>query len=93
MTIDVAGDGLTYQLRMIVKLDGYRLAYKHDFHTVAGQRNELSFKLANFQASFRGRVISDAPTLQLQKIREVGFLVTRKVAGAFSLAISSISFN
>tara|TARA_R110001583_G_scaffold92576_1_gene235158 strand:- start:117 stop:719 length:603 start_codon:yes stop_codon:yes gene_type:complete len=93
VTINVAGDGLTYQLRMIVKLDGYRLAYKHDFNTVAGQKETLSFKLADFQASFRGRIISDAPRLQSKEIREVGFLVTRKVAGAFSLAISSISFN
>lgn len=93
VTIDIEGDGLTYQLRMIVNLDGYRLAYKHDFNTVAGKRETLSFKLADFQASFRGRIISDAPKLQSQEIREVGFLVTRKVAGAFSLAISSISFN
>lgn len=93
VTIDVEGDGLTYQLRMIVNLDGYRLAYKHDFNTVAGQRETLTFKLADFQASFRGRIINDAPKLSAKAIREVGFLVTRKQAGDFSLALASLTFK
>lgn len=91
--IDVEGDGLTYQLRMMVNLDGYRLAYKHDFNTVAGQRDVLTFKLADFQASFRGRIINDAPILSAQEIREVGFLVTKKEAGNFSLSIASLTFK
>lgn len=93
VVIDVAGDGLTYQLRMTVNLDGYRLAYKHDFNTRAGQREKLTVTLADFQASFRGRNIANAPILQSENIREVGFLVTRKIAGRFSLAVFSITFK
>jgi hypothetical protein len=93
VTIDIEGDGLTYQLRMIVNLDGYRMAYKQSFDTVAGQQTQLSFTLADFQASFRGRDIPNAPVLESENIREVGFLVTRKVAGVFSLAIASVSFK
>ncbi|MFT6917581.1 MAG: hypothetical protein ACJA2G_000182 [Cognaticolwellia sp.] len=93
VTIDIGGDGLTYQLRMIVNLDGYRMAYKQSFDTVAGQQTQLSFTLADFQASFRGRNIPNAPVLESENIREVGFLVTRKVAGPFSLAIASVSFK
>jgi hypothetical protein len=93
VTIDIEGDGLTYQLRMIVNLDGYRMAYKQSFDTVAGQQTQLSFTLADFQASFRGRNIPNAPVLESENIREVGFLVTRKVAGPFSLAIASVSFK
>ena len=93
VTIDIEGDGLTYQLRMIVNLDGYRMAYKQSFDTVVGQQTQLSFTLADFQASFRGRDIPNAPLLESENIREVGFLVTRKVAGAFSLVIASVSFK
>jgi len=93
VTIDIEGDGLTYQLRMTVNLDGYRMAYKQSFDTVAGQQTQLSFTLADFQASFRGRDIPNAPVLESENIREVGFLVTRKVAGAFSLVIASVSFK
>ena len=93
VVIDVAGDGLTYQLRMTVNLDGYRLAYKHDFNTLAGQREKLTMTLADFKASFRGRNIANAAILQSENIREVGFLVTRKIAGRFSLAVFSITFK
>ena len=93
VTIDIEGDGLTYQLRMMVNLDGYRMAYKQSFDTVAGQQTQLSFTLADFQASFRGRDIPNAPVLESENIREVGFLVTSKVAGAFSLVIASVSFK
>lgn len=90
VTIDVEGDGITYQLRMIVSLDGYRLAYKHSFNTVAGQRETLTFTLADFQASFRGRIITDAPVLKSEDIRQVGFLVTKKFEGKFSLSVFSV---
>ncbi|WP_259367051.1 MULTISPECIES: CIA30 family protein [unclassified Colwellia] len=93
VTIDIEGDGLTYQLRMMVNLDGYRMAYKQSFDTVAGQQTQLSFTLAHFQASFRGRDIPNAPVLESENIRQVGFLVTRKVAGPFSLVIASVSFK
>ncbi|WP_259369482.1 CIA30 family protein [Colwellia sp. MB02u-10] len=93
VTIDIEGDGLTYQLRLIVNLDGYRMAYKQSFDTVAGQQTQLSFTLADFQASFRGREIPNAPVLTSENIREVGFLVTSKVAGPFSLIIASVSFK
>jgi hypothetical protein len=93
VTIDIEGDGLTYQLRMIVNFDGYRMAYKQSFDTVAGQKTQLSFTLADFQASFRGRNIPNAPILQSEEIREVGFLVTSKVGGEFSLVIASMSFK
>lgn len=93
VSINIKGDGLTYQLRMSVKLDGYRLAYKHNFTTVAGQQKQLTFLLADFQASFRGRNIPNAPVLLSENILEVGFLVSSKVAGAFSLAISSVDFK
>jgi hypothetical protein len=92
VTIDIQGDGQTYQLRMVVQLDGYRLAYKHSFNTVVGQREKLTFTLADFQASFRGRNISNAPLLKSEDIREVGFLVAKKVAGKFSLSVFSLLF-
>lgn len=92
VTIDIEGDGLIYQLRVIVNVNGYRLAYKHNFTTVAGKRETLTFQLANFQASFRGRILSKALLLKPKDISQVGFLVTRKVAGSFSLSVFSVIF-
>ncbi|KGJ88463.1 CIA30 family protein [Colwellia psychrerythraea] len=92
VTIDLEGDGLIYQLRMVVNFNGFRLSYKHIVKTVAGQRGKFTFTLADFQASFRGRLIDNAPVLKSEDIREVGFLVTRKTTGAFSLSVFSLSF-
>jgi hypothetical protein len=89
--IKVKGDGLTYQLRLSVNVDGYRLAYKHNFTTIADQLAQLSFLLTDFQA--RGRNIAKAPILLSENIIEIGFLVKRTVSGPFSLAIKSVDFE
>ncbi len=88
--IDVQGDGLRYQLRMAIFINGYRLAYKHDFDTKVDKRQRITLLLRDFKATFRGRLITNAPTLQAQDIRQVGFLVTNKVDGPFSLSVNSL---
>jgi hypothetical protein len=90
--IDVQGDGQCYQLRAVVFDNGYRLAYKHDFETVAGQRQTFTFPLIDFKASFRGRLISNAPILASSDVREVWFLVNNHTAGAFALSVFGIEF-
>lgn len=93
VTIDVKGDGLTYQLRIIVNIKGYRLDYKHSFNTVADKRETMTFALADFQATFRGRMLTNAPVLQSEDIYQAGFLVNRKVAGSFSLSVFKLNFT
>jgi hypothetical protein len=93
VTIDVQGDGQSYQLRLVVYVNGYRLAYKHDFDTKAGKRQKLSFNLSDFKASFRGRIINNAPSLASQHIKETGFLMTKKRPGKFNLSLFNIVFS
>jgi len=88
--INVAGDGLMYQFRVMVYINGYRLAYKHNFETIYGEKRRVSLKLSDFKATFRGRIISDAPKLTSENIRQVGFLVTNKQPGAFSLSLFKV---
>ena len=90
ISIDVEGDGQIYQLRLVIYYNGYRLAYKHDFKTLAGQRQQLSFDLSDFKATWRGRIINNAPMLQSKYIKEVGFLMTKKRPGKFDLAVYSL---
>jgi hypothetical protein len=93
VTIDVQGDGQSYQLRLVVYVNGYRLAYKHDFDTKAGERQKLSFNLRDFKASFRGRIINNAHSLASQHIKETGFLMTKKRPGKFNLSLFNIVFS
>ncbi|WP_259364801.1 MULTISPECIES: CIA30 family protein [unclassified Colwellia] len=92
LVINTEGDGQAYQLRLIIYVNGYRLAYKHDFKTVANKRENHIFELADFKATFRGRAIPNAPLLNSEDIKEVGFLMTKKVPGQFSLSIFTLSF-
>jgi hypothetical protein len=75
ITIDVQGDGHIYQFRLVTIVDGYRLSYKQDFATNLNERQQITFKLSDFQAYFRGRNIDNAPELTSQNIVEVGFLL------------------
>ncbi len=86
----IAGDSLVYQFRVIVYINGYRLAYKHSFNTSSGEKSRVRLKLSDFKATFRGRIISDAPKLTSENIRQVGFLVTNNKPGAFSLSLYKV---
>ena len=90
--IDVAGDGLTYQLKMAIFVNGYRLAYKHDFTTTLGKRECIQLKLSDFKASFRGRYVEGAPELSSANIIESGFLLTHNTACSFKLTLFKIKF-
>lgn len=90
--INVEGDGQTYQLRLVANINGYRVPYKQSFSTVKGQRQQITLSFKDFQASFRGRIISSAPTLAPSMIKELGFLMTKKSPGDFALHVYSVKF-
>ena len=92
VVIDITGDGQTYQLRLVGKVKEHRLAYKHSFETTTGKRQRITFSLADFVASFRGRTIVNAQVLKPENILETGFLLNKNSAGPFSLGVFSISF-
>ncbi len=90
--VDIEGDGQIYQLRLAQNVNGYRIAYKHDFFAQAGIREKIVFSLDNFRASYRGMIIDDAPPIFPDRLTEVGFLIANKRAGRFALAVHSILF-
>lgn len=92
VTITVQGDGKPYQLRVRSKVSGYDLAYKINFETEVDTLNTYTFMLADFEASFRGRIINNAPLLTANIISHVGFLLSSKQASDFSLSVYDITF-
>jgi hypothetical protein len=90
--INILGDGNTYQLRVRSKVTGYVLAYNIDFDTKKDQLTEHTFYLADFTASFRGRIIENAPLLDAKSISHVGFLIKAKQEQRFSLSVQAIKF-
>jgi len=90
--LDLIGDGLTYQIRVYVLIDGYRLAYKHDFQTCAGKRQSLVFSLNDFTATYRGQTLSGRGAVKSQDIIQTGILITNEKPIGFTLKLLNLSF-
>ncbi|MEZ9157644.1 CIA30 family protein [Vibrio lentus] len=91
--LSFVGDGRTYQLRFTTWKDGYRTNYKHSFETIKGEPLKKVFRLEDFQAVFRGRLLNNAPELKAQGIKQFGFLIADKQPLPFELNLIQIQFN
>ncbi|MEZ9838021.1 CIA30 family protein [Vibrio sp. 10N.261.52.C11] len=87
------GDGRTYQLRLTTSKDGNRVQYKHDFVTIKGVRLNKVFHFNDFQAVFRGRLLSDAPELKARDIKQIVFLIADKEPSPFELDLIQLHFR
>jgi hypothetical protein len=90
--IKIKGGGLRYQLRARSQINGYEIAYKVEFDTQANKVETFIFNFNEFQATFRGRNIDNAPQLQANTISHIGFLINHQQPTDFSLSIHSIHF-
>ncbi|MCG3863683.1 CIA30 family protein [Photobacterium sp. Ph6] len=93
VNLSYIGDGRTYQLRFSTWKDGYRINYKHEFETIKGQKQSKTFYFKEFKAVFRGRLLSGAPELDAQDIKQVGFLIADKQPLPFTLNLIHIQFE
>ena len=85
--LHVRGDNQTYRLRL--ETDADRVAYAHSFRANdEWQRIRLAF--ADFEPTFRGEPVPDAPSLNKAAIRTVGFLISDKQEGEFELLIDEV---
>jgi len=91
--VKLTGDGNPYQIRFRAKVMGYLVAYKADVMTTKDIQTAHVIPLSDFTATFRGRFISNAPSLAADMIHSVGFLISSKKDHDFSLAITSINFQ
>ncbi|MEZ8777040.1 CIA30 family protein [Vibrio splendidus] len=87
------GDGRTYQLRFTTSKDDHRVQYKHYFNTIKGQQLSKVFHFNDFQAVFRGRLLSDAPELKARDIKQIGFLIADKQPSPFELNLIQLHFK
>jgi len=88
--IRVKGDGKKYSFRIRTADNFDGVSYKLDFVTQTAQWEEILLPLADFIPTWRGRLLQNMPFINATKIREVGFLISNKQAGAFSLLVDWI---
>jgi monofunctional biosynthetic peptidoglycan transglycosylase len=88
--VRVRGDGRRYKFSARMDSSYDSAIYQCSFPTKPRAWEEHRFPLRDFAASFRGRVLSDAPRLNPAKVTSVGFLISDKQPGPFQLEVEWI---
>ena len=86
----VKGDGKTYQFRVSTANGFGEINYKCTFSTVKDEWLHVEMRWEEFIATYRGRIIPDAPELRGSDIRRIGFLIADRQEGSFALEVESI---
>ena len=90
LAIRVRGDGSRYKLtaRTAAGFDGWN--FQTSFDTKPGEWMEVRRPLADFAASYRGRILPDVAPPRGGDIVSLGFLISDRQAGAFRLEVAWI---
>ncbi|MBH0090212.1 CIA30 family protein [Pseudoalteromonas sp. NSLLW218] len=93
IALRVKGDGQTYQLRLRTTnyLDG--AAYTHSFKTVKNEWVDINFAPSDFILTYRGRVLEQQVIIDLDDIKQLGFMIAGKQEGKFKLEVGKIEFK
>jgi monofunctional biosynthetic peptidoglycan transglycosylase len=91
ISLEINGDGRSYQLRLRTDQGFDGIAYVAVFSSDRSQWQTLSFTEQSFVAQFRGRIVKDAPVLSFADVKQIGFMLADKQPGSFQLAIKNIS--
>jgi NADH dehydrogenase [ubiquinone] 1 alpha subcomplex assembly factor 1 len=90
ITLEVNGDGRSYQLRLRTNKGFDGVAYVATFSSNREKWQTLSFTEEDFVPQFRGRVVSSAPDLLFSDVKQIGLMLADKQPGYFQLAIKGI---
>lgn len=90
--IQLKGDGKKYSFRIRTDDNFDGVAYKNDFATQVDKWEEIILSLADFIPTWRGRQLQNIAAITPTKISQIGFLISDKQKGVFSLLVDSIQF-
>ena len=91
IAVHLPGKSHHVNLRTENRFDGVN--YQAVFEAPAHIWTQLSLPLTDFQPSFRGRRVPDAPPFDPARLQQIGLMIADRQAGPFALAIRSISFE
>jgi monofunctional biosynthetic peptidoglycan transglycosylase len=87
LMVRVKGDGKDYRLHLRTDDTYEGTAYQAHFSTEKDEWITVRLPFDDFIPVFRGRIINDAPQLDLRSIRRMGFMIADKQEGPFRLEI------
>ena len=89
----VRGDGKTYKFTIRTG-DGFDgIQYQLRFTAAAGKWSDVRLPVSDFVATFRGRKVPFAPSLDPAKVRAIGLMISDKQAGPFELLVDRIAIE
>jgi|APFre7841882724_1041349.scaffolds.fasta_scaffold11435_2 monofunctional biosynthetic peptidoglycan transglycosylase len=91
LEIACVGDGRRYKVALYTDVGGSGYSYQAELNTEPGVTTRVAFAWRDFLPRFRGRPLPDAPPLQPQRVRYLGFLIADRVGTPFRLAVDSIT--
>ncbi len=86
----VRGDGRRYSLNLRTGNSIFNGSYRTYFQTKKNQWETVFVPFSSFKLTWRGRLIKNAPKLNLKKISSVGITLSDKREGQFKLEIDAI---
>ena len=90
IVVRLRGDGKRYKLNLKTDSTFDGILYRVSFETTEGEWQTLRFPFSEFRASFRGRLVPEAPELDSARIASFGLLISDKQEGSFRLEIDRI---
>lgn len=89
----VRGDGKTYKFTIRTG-DGFDgIQYQQRFTATAGAWSDVRLPVQDFVATFRGRKVPFAPSLDPARVRAIGLMISDKQAGPFELLVDRIAIE
>lgn len=89
--LEVRGDNKQFKLGLLTDDGLDNLNYQASFTPTGTDWQTLHLPLADFRATFRGRVVAGTPPLDPSRIRQIGLMIAAGQAGPFVLHVRSIS--
>lgn len=93
ISLRVKGDGLAYQLRFSMGGAWQTIGYSVNFQTMKDTWQTFEFQISDFKPVWRGRTVSNAPLLELDRARQVALFIADKQEGEFSILLDSITLS
>ena len=86
----IRGDGRSYYCNLYVPTRRIAFSYRAKFDTQAGRWQEVRLPLSSFRATWFGRELPAAASLDASNLRGLGFLIADKKSGPFELEVDWI---
>lgn len=90
LRLRVRGDGNRYKINFKTAESFDGLLYRAVFHTQPGRWQTIEIPFSEFEPTYKGRVVDNAPAADLSRVRSLGMMISDKQAGPFAIEIDWI---